>query len=387
MMCNGEFLQKDPDEAIEYLNKLTEKAHTWTGLSATESTNGSRPTGNPNGGGIYHLREDDNLKAKVEMLTRELDVLKTKELKLTHVANHAKSFGPCFVCGGHGKFPSQTQSTPQGQHMTQGNLKEVNAIVTRSDKSLHIPTTNKSEDVEEEQSNDSAELPKKAKVIKSPVKVPFAQALKSNMRTLDSSNEILENLRQLGLGEIKPTSVVLQLANRLVKKSRGIVEDVFIQIDKFYYPVDFLIIDTSSDYCPHIWQPKFEELFKKNEEQIPSNVDSPKLELKPLPSGFKHAFLSRGDTFPESFAEALPVVEQPLLKIKDCKLENGWDVDLLERLMGTELAENVNNVLARTKEGEDLLIWTKTESGNFTTKSAWDCIRVRSPILEGHNWI
>ncbi|KAF5447364.1 hypothetical protein F2P56_032920 [Juglans regia] len=89
----------------------------------------------------------------------------------------------------------------------------------------------------------------------------------------------------------------------------------------------------------------------------------------------------------ESFAEALPVVEQPLLKIKDCKLENGWDVDLLERLVGTELAENVINVLARSKEGEDLLIWTKTESGNFTTKSAWDCIRVRSPILEGHKWI
>lgn len=28
MMCNGEFLQKDPDEAIEYLNELAKKAHT-----------------------------------------------------------------------------------------------------------------------------------------------------------------------------------------------------------------------------------------------------------------------------------------------------------------------------------------------------------------------
>lgn len=28
MMCKGEFLQKDPDEAIEYLNELAEKAHT-----------------------------------------------------------------------------------------------------------------------------------------------------------------------------------------------------------------------------------------------------------------------------------------------------------------------------------------------------------------------
>ena len=56
--------------------------------------------------------------------------------------------------------------------MAQKNLKEVNAIVTRSGKSLHIPTTDKQEDVEEEQSNDSTEFPKDAEVIKSPVKVP-----------------------------------------------------------------------------------------------------------------------------------------------------------------------------------------------------------------------
>lgn len=51
---------------------------------------------------------------------------------------------------------------------------------------------------------------------------------------------------QMGLKEIKPTSIMLQLADRSVKKPRGIVEDVLIQIDKFYYPVDFLILDTDA---------------------------------------------------------------------------------------------------------------------------------------------
>ena len=51
---------------------------------------------------------------------------------------------------------------------------------------------------------------------------------------------------QLGLGEIKPTSVVLQLADRSIRTPRGVVEDVLLQIDKFYYPVDFLILDTQS---------------------------------------------------------------------------------------------------------------------------------------------
>jgi hypothetical protein len=49
---------------------------------------------------------------------------------------------------------------------------------------------------------------------------------------------------QLGLGELKPTTVVLQLANRSIKKPRGIVEDVIIRVDKFYFPVDFIVLDT-----------------------------------------------------------------------------------------------------------------------------------------------
>jgi hypothetical protein len=50
--------------------------------------------------------------------------------------------------------------------------------------------------------------------------------------------------QQLGLGELKPTSTVLQLADQSIKKPRGIVEDVIIKVDKFYYPIDFIVIDT-----------------------------------------------------------------------------------------------------------------------------------------------
>jgi len=49
---------------------------------------------------------------------------------------------------------------------------------------------------------------------------------------------------QLGLGDIKLTSVVLQLADWSVKRPRGMIEDVLVQIDKFYYLIDFLILDT-----------------------------------------------------------------------------------------------------------------------------------------------
>jgi hypothetical protein len=49
---------------------------------------------------------------------------------------------------------------------------------------------------------------------------------------------------QLGLEELKPTTVTLQLADRSMKRPRGIIEDVLIKVDKFYFPVDFIVIDT-----------------------------------------------------------------------------------------------------------------------------------------------
>ena len=48
----------------------------------------------------------------------------------------------------------------------------------------------------------------------------------------------------LGLGELKPTNITLKLADRSVKIPRGIVKDVLVQVDKFYFPVDFVVLDT-----------------------------------------------------------------------------------------------------------------------------------------------
>ena len=49
--------------------------------------------------------------------------------------------------------------------------------------------------------------------------------------------------KQLGLGELKPTSITLSLADRSIKIPKGTMEDVLIQVDKFYYPVDFVVLD------------------------------------------------------------------------------------------------------------------------------------------------
>ena len=51
--------------------------------------------------------------------------------------------------------------------------------------------------------------------------------------------------KQFGLGELKATTITLSLADRSIKIPKGTVEDVLIQVEKFYYLVDFVVLDTN----------------------------------------------------------------------------------------------------------------------------------------------
>jgi hypothetical protein len=50
--------------------------------------------------------------------------------------------------------------------------------------------------------------------------------------------------RKLGLGEVKPTSIKLQLADTTISKPLGKVEDVLIKAGNLIFPVDFIVLDT-----------------------------------------------------------------------------------------------------------------------------------------------
>ncbi|XP_060959305.1 uncharacterized protein LOC133030544 [Cannabis sativa] len=445
MMCNGDFLQKDPEEALEYLEEISEKSYTWSAPSPTEK---------PRTAGVYQLKEEDSVKAQLEALKKQFEAFKTQEGKALQMVAKVEKQEPCFICGAtdhqpqecpnlsmlrggdeeqcnalgdykkpynaysntynpgwrnhpnfswkdtsqnqasesqwkpdqqnnslensmkiladsqlefrtyfaqvieelkdikiqltklndssaiqeRGKLPAQPLITPKGQHMAQtstsseSNLKEVNAITTRSGQSTVSPLP-KTTSVP--MPAPDAKMPQNP-----PVKVPFPQALKSTKKVLENHGEILDNLKQvkinlpllhvikqvpayakvikdlctmkrkhhvkktaflteqlsavieqkipikykdpscptiacqigtqgfgqalldlgasvnlmpysiylqLGLVEMKPTSVVLQMADRSIKKPRGIVEDVLIKVGKFYYPADFLILDTQSE--------------------------------------------------------------------------------------------------------------------------------------------
>ncbi|KAM6553959.1 hypothetical protein CsatB_014721 [Cannabis sativa] len=57
----------------------------------------------------------------------------------------------------------------------------------------------------------------------------------------------LSVFKRLQLGEAKPTTVTLQLADRSLAHPRGVIEDVLVKVDKFIFPADFIVLDMEED--------------------------------------------------------------------------------------------------------------------------------------------
>ncbi|GJT73744.1 zinc finger, CCHC-type containing protein [Tanacetum coccineum] len=56
----------------------------------------------------------------------------------------------------------------------------------------------------------------------------------------------------IGLGELAPTKLIVELADRTVKRPKGIVENVLVWIDKFVFLVEFIILDMPEDIKTHL---------------------------------------------------------------------------------------------------------------------------------------
>ena len=53
--------------------------------------------------------------------------------------------------------------------------------------------------------------------------------------------------KKLGLGEVKPITISLLLADRLIKHPRAVLEKVLVKVDKFIFPTDFIILYMEED--------------------------------------------------------------------------------------------------------------------------------------------
>jgi hypothetical protein len=76
LMCNGTFKDKDPDEAMEYLDLLAENAQNGDTTGTYKALRKTQP--HTSSGGMYNLREDHDLQAKFASLARKVEALEFK---------------------------------------------------------------------------------------------------------------------------------------------------------------------------------------------------------------------------------------------------------------------------------------------------------------------
>nr|GEV46325.1 reverse transcriptase domain-containing protein [Tanacetum cinerariifolium] len=58
--------------------------------------------------------------------------------------------------------------------------------------------------------------------------------------------------KKRSLPELTPTRMTLELANRSITRPKGVAEDVFVKVGKFYFPTDFVVVDFKADPRVHL---------------------------------------------------------------------------------------------------------------------------------------
>ncbi|BBH05634.1 hypothetical protein Prudu_017081 [Prunus dulcis] len=132
---------------------MVKKSHIWSTPNTFESNSQKR--------GVYHLKEEDSLKAQLAAMAREVETLKSK---LPKKDNHHIKFGSSY------------------EAIHAQDIGEIKSTLSKLTSSLSIQEKGK-----------------------------FSSQVQPNPHA---------QLEQLGLGELKPTSITLQLADRLFKIPR-----------------------------------------------------------------------------------------------------------------------------------------------------------------------
>ncbi|KAK8672658.1 hypothetical protein V6N13_111023 [Hibiscus sabdariffa] len=64
--------------------------------------------------------------------------------------------------------------------------------------------------------------------------------------------------QRLGIRKVRPTTVMLQLADRSYIQPEGKIEDILVRVDKFIFPADFIVVDCEADeFAPIILRRPF----------------------------------------------------------------------------------------------------------------------------------
>ena len=96
-MCGGDFMSKNPEEAMNFLSYVSEVSRGWDEPNSREMGSMKAPV-NPKSG-MYMLSEDMDMKAKVATMARRLEELELKKMHEVQAISETQAHVmPCTIC-------------------------------------------------------------------------------------------------------------------------------------------------------------------------------------------------------------------------------------------------------------------------------------------------
>ena len=123
-MCGGDFMSKNPEEAMDFMNYVAETSKAWDEPNP-RGPERVRPVANSKEG-MYSLPEDMEMKAKLSTLARRLDELEMRnQHEVRAVAEAPVHIKPCFICQ---STDHQGEHCPISPSMTDMMAEQANAV-------------------------------------------------------------------------------------------------------------------------------------------------------------------------------------------------------------------------------------------------------------------
>ncbi|CAN6694512.1 unnamed protein product [Malus baccata var. baccata] len=293
-----------------------------------------------------------------------------------------------------GRLPSQTVVNPNAEQMNVVTLMSGKEVFeqsrmqkrTRKDTNEQGELQTKNLEQDEASTETEKKLPLKLKDVGS-FTIPCVIGGKEFGRASCDSGASINLMpysmyESLNLGDLKETKVVIQLADRLNRYPKGLLEDVLVQVNELIFPSDFFVLEMEHDPMPTalpliLGRPFLRTARTKidvydgtltmevdgenikfkmfNAMRYPSELESclyidvfdyfvqdcfnegvgqdnlekaPKLELKPISEHLKYAFLGEDETLPVIISSQLTAEEREKLirVLKDYKTAIAWSI-------------------------------------------------------------
>ncbi|KAL6319393.1 hypothetical protein AAG906_014067 [Vitis piasezkii] len=353
-MCGGDFMNKNPNEAFQFLDYVVEISRTWEEPIVKEPSR-DRTMNRARASGVYTLPEGLDVQAKfghtsnilailhiptlIIRVGRIIQIYHGEEVTMASFSSKETNFRVIRLMGSkvfnhkvycnavitlrNGKeyegpklpisedIPARDEPTMEKNARNEKEYEKYKEVIVSKDKrsvSNHLPFPSVQR---------HKKVPAYAKFLKDLCTVKRMIKLSKKTFITEQVSAIIENkamvkYKDLGLGELKATTITLSLAYRSIKVPRGVVEDVLVQVEKFYYLVDFMVLDTKPlknglsfgnmtvemnvfNLCKQLMNHDdveneeaclIEALVVENDEEIKrEEVEISKPELKPLPHG------------------------------------------------------------------------------------------------------